>query len=189
MRITTLAFAFAGLGLIQVGVAGAAEPGWTPSPALSSAWGPGLGLAGTAVDLGPGAGSLSAEAYGPQLSLTSPWLKLSSGSIGQQLSVSRYSQDGINLTTTELGPRYFTDVAPGLALGVGPGVGYTWADADLGKSADLWAVQIGADLDYHQGPLFMGLDTRYRWTEDQAAGVSARAADNWLTTLKLGVSF
>ncbi len=189
MRATTLACALAGLGLIQVGVAGAAGPGGAPGPAVTPAADPGLGLAGSAAYLSPGAGSLSGDAYGTQVYLTSPWLKLPGGTIGQQLSVNSYNRDGVQLTTAALSPRYLTDVAPGLALGVGPGLGYTWADADFGRSTDLWAVQIGADLDYRQGPLFMGLDARYQWSEDQAAATSAGASDNWLTTLKLGVTF
>jgi hypothetical protein len=148
------------------------------------------------VPLGPhsaspslGVGGSLGGASPPQLSLSSPRLELPGGSLGPQISVDRYTHDGVNLTTAEVGSRYFTDIAPGLELGVGPGVGYTWSDADAGKAADLWGLQVGADIHYRQGSLSMGLDTRYRWSEDQALGTGGPVPDSWLTRLNLGVSF
>jgi hypothetical protein len=190
MKKIAVVFALAGLGLAQGGVAWGAGSGGVLAPAVRPGWTPQLMLGDPAGCLEPGAGEVGGDAIsGVQPSLGCTGLQPSGGSIRPQLNINRFANDGVRLTTTEMNPRYFMNVAPGLALGLGPGLGYVQTQTDAGKGPDLWAVQIGADLDYRQGPLFLGVGTRYQWTENGRIGASSIGADNWLTTLKLGVKF
>jgi hypothetical protein len=53
----------------------------------------------------------------------------------------------------------------------------------------MWTLQLGGDLEYRQGALFLGAGARYMWTQDKYVGLSKEGADNWLVQVKAGINF
>jgi hypothetical protein len=117
------------------------------------------------------------------------WFSPPSGIIRQQFNLNRFDDHGLELTTFEINPRYY--IGDGnLRFGFGPGFGYMWADPPLGGNEGLWTLQLGADIEYRTGALFLGLGTRYQFTENERVGFSRDSGmDNWLTTVKVGMNF
>jgi hypothetical protein len=64
-----------------------------------------------------------------------------------------------------------------------------WTDVDVGKAENMWTLQLGGDLEYRQGALFLGAGARYMWTQDKYVGLSKEGADNWLVQVKAGINF
>jgi hypothetical protein len=64
-----------------------------------------------------------------------------------------------------------------------------WTDADVGKSDDMWTLQLGGDIEYRQGAFYLCAGARYMWTQDKDIGLTSDGADNWLAQLKMGVNF
>lgn len=135
-------------------------------------------------------GSGSDSVAGLELSLACPLLELEGPGIRQQISVTRYDNDGLELTHVELNPHYLIPLATDLALGVGPGLGYVDASRDNGDDDGVLALQAGVSLHYRTGPLFLGAEYRYQWTEEADLGATNDTElDTQRAVAKFGVSF
>lgn len=162
--------------------------GWVWGPAFKDGWKPEFTLAavGGIMDVD----DTDDDTYwGAEFSLNCPWFQPPKGTIRQQFNIGRYDNDGLELTSLEMNPNYFFNLAPNWTLGIGPGVGYVWADADGGDSEGLWSIQASVNLHYRNGPLFAGVGARYQDTQDKDLAPGVEGADNWLVTAKLGINF
>ena len=110
-------------------------------------------------------GADSSGVVGVELALNCPLLKAPNGTIRQQASLTRYDEDGVELTTIEINPHYLVEMSDRLALGFGPGLGYLKADA-TGVSDGVFALQAGVSLHYNMDRLFIGAEARYQWTQE-----------------------
>ncbi|MGE5505462.1 MAG: hypothetical protein ACM31L_13655 [Actinomycetota bacterium] len=130
-------------------------------------------------------------AGGIEVAVDDPLLSPPVGRIRDQFSYTVADHGGVMLQMLEVNPHYLYPLGSNWWVGGGPGVGYVIASPDRGSSADLWAVQAGGQIQYWSGGLMVGLESRYQWTEDATigTGTASGGADNWLTTLKLGVRF
>jgi hypothetical protein len=128
--------------------------------------------------------------YGIELDIACPLLQLSSNKIKQQISVVHYSEkDKFNSTSIELNPHVMFDVANKLQVGVGPGFGVVFADAD-GDTDTVFGINIGASANYDiTSKMFVGAEARYQWTTDADFGGGDVSLDNYRTLLKVGYHF
>jgi hypothetical protein len=130
----------------------------------------------------------SGDAWGLELAMNCGLLQAPTGVIRTKLSVTKFDKGGLDLTTVELNPRWTTPIARDLTLGVGPGIG--WVKADSGsRNVDMFAWQVGADLDYRIGQLNLGLGARWQDTVNKTVATGQAGADNWLVQAKVGVAF
>lgn len=103
-------------------------------------------------------------------------------------SVGSYDDNGLELTSFELNPRWTFDINKNLSVGIGPGIGYVAAERG-GNSQGLWAGQVGVDLDYRIGAINLGLTARWQGTENDMIAPGFKGADNTLITAKIGYNF
>ena len=163
---------------------------WVMGPAFKPDWKPHFTVAATAGYLDPDINGVSGSSSpGIQLSLNCPWFSPPSGAIRQQFNYNTFDSDGQKLKSLEMNPRYFISASPSILIGFGPGLGYVWTESDPGKDQNVWAFQLGADIEYRYKHLYLGLGTRYQWTQDKELGLANKGADNLLTTAKIGINF
>lgn len=125
-------------------------------------------------------GADAAPAYGIEISVTDPLIEPVAGQIRHMVSLNHADHDQLRLTTLEWNAHWVFETQRNLWIGAGPGIGYLWAD---GRNVeDSPAVQLGASVTYMEGHMLLGVESRYQWTE-------AKAADNWLTMVKVGWKF
>ena len=166
------------------------EAGWIFGPAFEEGWEADFTLALTANHINPDISGVGSDnSLGLQVSLNCPWFQPPTGLIRQQFNINKFDDDGIELTTFEINPRYYVNMTPSVMIGAGPGFGYMWTDASQGDESDMWTLQLGGDVEYRQGVMFLGLGARYQWTENESLGIDNEGADNWLVQLKAGVNF
>lgn len=125
---------------------------------------------------------------GIELALNCLALQPPTGVMRTKISLGRYDQNGMKITSFEVNPRWTTNLSSDLTIGVGPGVGYVKADA-LGQTTSMAAFQIGADLDYRIGALNLGLGARWQDTRNKAIATGVNGVDNTLIQAKIGVNF
>ncbi len=130
----------------------------------------------------------SGTAWGLELAMNCGLLQTPTGVVRTKLSYNRFDNDGLKLQTVELNPRWTTPIAQNLTLGVGPGIGWVKSDAG-GRTTDMFAWQVGADLDYRMNNLNLGLGARWQDTTDKNIGGGHHGADNWLVQAKVGIAF
>lgn len=104
------------------------------------------------------------------------------------LAVGSYDQDGAELTTVELSPRYTVPIGSGFALGAGPGLAYvrsTVANQDTSHVA--WMIAGG--VSFRKGAYYAGVDLRYQDTNEKQLGGVTVDPDNWAIAAKVGYNF
>ena len=176
-------------GALLAGSAPALAEGWQFLPAAK----PGYEADATLAVMGgvqdPDVGDVDADAaYGLELSLSCPTLKPPQGEIRQQISITGFDSDGLEMTSIELNPHYLMPLAENLDLGVGPGIGYVMAEAGRWDD-DVLALQAGASLHYRSGPLFLGAEARYQFTQEADIGRRDQDLNNYRLLGKAGVNF
>lgn len=178
------------LAVAITGASGAASAGgWDLFPVTGADYKaePTLAVIGGAMD--PDFSDADSDAlYGLELSLNCPLLQTPSNRIRQQLSVTHYDEDGLEMVSVEINPHYVVPVSDGLEFGFGPGLGVI--DVDSGSDSEtLLGLQAGMSLHYRRDAMFVGAEARYQvTTEEEFAGVD-RDADNSRYLLKAGINF
>jgi len=130
----------------------------------------------------------AAGVAGLEVSLSCPTLKPPQGEIRQQISITRFDNDGLEMTSVEINPHYLMPLGENLDLGVGPGLGYV--SAEKGSEDDgVFALQAGASLHYRSGPLFLGAEARYQFTQEADFGSDDEDLNNYRLLGKAGVNF
>lgn len=191
MKRTTLALITTGLIGSGIGAAQADggwdlpaynKPGYTVEPTLSLMLG----------RMSPGDDLRSAAIGGIEFSLNCPTLQPPTNRIRQQFSFTRYDKNDIEINSLEINPHYVVEVAPGLEVGGGPGLGWLMVDTPTGDG-NVFALQFGASAHYFaMDPLFFGAEARYQvTTEDRFFGAGSEKTDvnNFRFALKVGYSF
>jgi hypothetical protein len=177
--------------LIAAAVAAASTPAlagdWKFMPILDKGYAPNFVASVTGGIMDP-QHAKSGDAWGLELAMNCGLLQTPTGVVRTKLSVNKFDKAGLDLTTVELNPRWTIPVAKDLTFGVGPGIG--WVKADSGsRTTDLFAWQVGADLDYRIGQLNLGLGARWQDTVNKTVSAGREGADNWLVQAKVGVAF
>ena len=135
-------------------------------------------------DFGPAG---SGGVYGLELSLDCPLLQPPSNRIRQQVSLTQYDEDGVEITSLEINPHYVVPMSENLEFGFGPGIGVM--DVDTGSHDNtLLGIQAGASVHYRQGAFFAGAEARYQVTTEERFGNRDRDADNARVLLKVGMN-
>ena len=117
-----------------------------------------------------------------------PLVRLPGGTVRQQVSITGFDEDGLDVTSFELNPHYLVPVSDTLAIGFGPGIGYL--DADLGGDDEgVWALQAGVSAHLDLGTMFVGAELRQQWTQEERIAGRDRDLDNARLMLKVGVKF
>ena len=187
MRNPTLAVS---LTLALVASPGAQAQGWDWFPVTDAGYQAEPTLAALGGVQNPDVdGVSSAGAYGVELSLNCPTLATPRHGIRQQISLTRFDNDGLELTSLEINPHYVVPVAQNLGFGFGPGLSYVSADADGGDSDGVLGLQAGVSVNYRQGPLFLGAEARYQWTQEADLGGAETDLANSRLMGKAGVNF
>lgn len=127
-----------------------------------------------------------AGTFGIELSFNCPLLATPSNGIRQQLSITSFDNDGLEMTSFEINPHYVIDLGSNFGVGFGPGVGVV--NVDYGSDSDtVFAAQLGASLQYRTGAIYLGLDARQQYTGD-VDGLDTDV-NNTLLRAKLGYDF
>lgn len=179
----------AGIFLLAAGSAQAADEwtllagsqdGYKAEPAVSVMLG----------QMDPGDNMDSGTITGIELSLNCPLIQPPSNRIRQQVSVTSYDEQGVEITSIELNPHYVVEVSPGLEIGGGPGLGYVMVDNATSNDSVL-ALQLGVSAHYTlQSPLFIGAEARYQITAEDNFGAATKSdVDNFRFAIKAGYSF
>lgn len=135
-------------------------------------------------------GIKSGAVYGVELSFDCPVFTLPGDNlIRQQLNLTQYDKNGLRVTTIEMNPYYFVDIADDLVLGFGPGIGGVHADQDGEKDQWMFAAQVGAGIKYYIDDFIIGADLRRQWTASKDFGNGKQDLDNMRFLVKAGYRF
>jgi hypothetical protein len=174
------------LGLLAVS-SGAFAGDWKLLPVRDADFKPEITVSAVAGSLDPqhsGAGTYS----GIEVALNCLLLQPPSGVMRTHISLGQFDHDGLKLTDFEINPRWTVKLNKDLSFGVGPGVGLVHAEI-AGHSTTLYALQLGADLDYRMGPVNLGLGARWQATENKDILPGRSGADNALIQARIGFNF
>jgi hypothetical protein len=160
---------------------------WKAMPVLDPAYKADITLSALVGSMNPEHVS-SDSIVGGELAFNCILLEPSTGIIRSKVSVTRFSNDGLKLTSYEINPRWTFNIDKNLSVGFGPGIGYVDAKAG-GNTKGLWAGQVGADLDYRLGAINLGLATRWQGTANRTIIPGIKGADNTLIEAKIGYNF
>ena len=129
--------------------------------------------------------------YGAELSFDCPVFTLPGDNpLRQQLSINRYNKKGLKVTTIEMNPYYFIDLAKDLTFGFGPAIGAVRGDPTDGDAEWLFSAQVGAGVKYYINNFLVGADIRYQWTTEKSfGGTTDVGLDNTRFLLKAGYRF
>jgi hypothetical protein len=167
---------------------------WEIMPFLNDGWSPNFTFALTAgkLNINNGPYGTNDSTYGAQLSLDCPWFQPPEGTLRQQFNYNVYDDNTLKIKTFELNPHYYLgNMKEGLSYGFGPGFGYAWVTPNNISQTGFWTLQASVDVEYRVDEFFVGLGTRYQWSENNELGSSgvSQDIDNWLTQLKIGINF
>lgn len=139
-----------------------------------------------------GVNEITATEYGAELSFNCVLLQPPSNLLRQHLSYVNYSDGDFALHKVELNPDYMIEVANGVSIGAGPGVGLIVLNAD-DRDTTLGAFQFGASMDYTGiKHLLVGLEGRYQVTTKryyERENEIYSYANNWRAALRIGYKF
>jgi hypothetical protein len=176
------------LGLLAVSSSAFAGD-WKLLPVRDADFKPEVTVSAVAGSLDPQHGGTGTGTYsGIELALNCLLLQPPSGVMRTHISLGQFDHDGLKLTDFEINPRWTVKLNQDLSFGVGPGIGLVKAEI-AGQSATLFALQLGADLDYRMGPLNLGLGARWQATEGKEILRGRSGADNALLQARIGFNF
>ena len=126
--------------------------------------------------------------WGVEGAFNCPLLRTPGNNIRQRVSLTRYDEKGLELTSFELNPHYMIPVGEGVKVGFGPGVGYTSADLH-GDSDSVFTFQLGTSATYQIGQFSAGVELRHQFTQDAKLNNVKDDLDNTRLLLKAGYRF
>ncbi len=187
MKLST--FALSGAAMLVAGSVQAAE-GWTWMAGTQDGFKAKPTVSLLMGQMDPGDNMDSDTISGIELSLNCPLVQPPSNRIRQQVSYTKYDDQGVEIASLELNPHYVVEISPGLEIGGGPGLGYVMVDTPTGDG-DVFGLQLGVSTHYHgNSPLFLGADLRYQITGEDNFGAATKSdVDNMRLAIKIGYSF
>lgn len=168
--------------------AGSATAGdWQFLPILKDGYKPDLVVSVVGGVLDPkGAGE---DTYaGLEVAMNCGLFQTPTGVVRTKISYGGYDHDGLEYRSFEINPRWTIPVAQNLSFGIGPGIGYVRTEVGS-RETDLFAWQLGADLDYRVGRVSLGLGVRWQDTVSKTIAPDTDGAENWLVQAKIGYAF
>lgn len=169
-------------------MAGSASAGeWKFLPILDKDYKPEMTLSVIGGLLDP-KGSGSDTFAGLELAMNCGVFQTPSGVVRTKISFARFDHDGYDYRTIEVNPRWTVPVAHNLTFGIGPGVGYVKTKVGT-RDTEMFAWQVGADLDYRIGQINLGLGARWQDTVNKTVAIGTQGAENWLLQAKIGFAF
>jgi len=179
--------AFLGLCFAVAAAPALASGDWKAMPVLDPAYKADITVSALVGLMDPE--HVGSDSYvGAEVAFNCLLLEPPTGIIRSKMSVGRFSNDGLQLTSYEINPRWMFNIDKNLSVGFGPGIGYVNAK-DAGNTTGLWAGQVGADLDYRIGAINLGLAARWQGTENRVIAAGVKGADNTLIDAKIGYNF
>jgi|GEM_PF-1170039 len=147
---------------------------------------PGIAVMGGVID--PELSGASSDwGYGVEASADCLLLQPAQGVLRHQLSITRYDDRPLRMTSTELNTHWMFEVAPRLEIGAGPGISYMRARLG-GETNGLWGAQVGGSMNYTlDNNVFMGVEARYQFTESERFNGSSEDMDNYRVMGKVGI--
>ncbi|OAN60915.1 hypothetical protein [Magnetospirillum moscoviense] len=125
-------------------------------------------------------GTNGRPAFGAEFAIDNLGFAPTYGKLHHMFSWNHSDQDGLELNSAEWNVHWMVEARPNLWIGLGPGLGWVWAD---GKNLDdTLGLQLGGSAHSYVGNAIFGIETRYQWTE-------ADSLDNWLTMVSVGYRF
>ena len=187
MTVTIRNFLTTAAGALLLSTAASAQAqGWRFAPVFTDAdfkLDPTLALTVGAVRP-DGGDDDSLSAFGLEANFNCGLLQSPDNRIRSHLALSRIDDDGVEVTTLELSPRYTVPVSASVSIGVGPSLALLQVDNGR-RDEDLFGYGVTAGLDYRAGSLYAGADLRYQETTEEHRLDFA----NWAVTAKIGVNF
>jgi hypothetical protein len=182
----TLINTMLGFGFVAASTVAFAD-GWNFLPVMDSGFKPNVTV--SAVGGAMNGSATGAGAYtGIEAAFNCLAMQPPSGVIRTKASYGQFNQNGLKLTTFEINPRWTTEIAKDVTVGVGPGVGFVQADTGT-QTNNMAALQVGADLDYRIGAMNLGLGARWQGTSNNDLGNGTSGANNTLIQAKVGMNF
>jgi len=179
--------ALLGLSLVTASAATLAADDWKFLPVRDANFKPDMTLSAAVGSLDPE--HVSRGSYvGAELAFNCLALQPPTGVIRTKISVGQFDHQDMKLTTFEVNPRWTVNLNKDLTVGFGPGIGLVKAEM-AGRSTNMAALQVGADLDYRIGALNLGLGARWQATQNKEIAPGRSGADNVLIQAKVGVNF
>lgn len=123
---------------------------------------------------------------GIELSFNYPLLATPSNGIREQLSITSFDNDGLEMTSFEINPHYVINLSPSFGVSFGPGIGLVNVDYN-GDSDTAFTGQLGASLQYRTGTLYFGLEARQQYTAN--INMLDDDVNNSRISLKIGHDF
>lgn len=123
---------------------------------------------------------------GIELSFNCPLLATPTNGIREQLSITSFDKDGLEMTSFEINPHYVINLSPSFGIGFGPGIGLVNVEYD-GDSETAFTGQLGASLQYRTGTLYFGLEARQQYTAN--IDMLDDDVNNTRISLKIGHDF
>lgn len=186
MKMRTARTAIAAMSLI--GMTGSATAGeWKFLPILDKDYKPEMTLSLIGGLLDPKEADRDTFA-GLELAMNCGLFQTPSGVVRTKISFARFDHDGYDYRTFEVNPRWTVPIAQNLSFGIGPGIGYVKTKVGS-RDTEMFAWQIGADLDYRIGQINLGLGARWQDTVNKTVAIGTEGAENWLVQAKIGFAF
>jgi opacity protein-like surface antigen len=123
--------------------------------------------------------------YGAEFSFTC----LLSDQIRQQIQITNYDNDGVQMFQANINPHYMIDIAEGTQVGFGPTLGV--ARVEVGNDDDtIFTYGVGASVrkDITEN-VFVGAEAKYEWTTDATIAGVDTDFNNAKVFAKLGYQF
>ncbi len=123
--------------------------------------------------------------YGAELSFNC----LFSDKIRQQIQITNYDNDGIQMLQANINPHYMIDIAEGTQIGFGPTLGI--AKVEIGNEDDtIFTYGVGASVRKNiTQNFFVGAEAKYEWTTDATLNGVDEYFDNAKVFAKVGYQF
>lgn len=182
----TLAIAVAGLGLFALSSAALAGE-WKTLPVMDADYKADLTVSAVGGQMKPN-GATAGGYAGIEAAFNCLGLQPPAGVIRSKISYGEFNHAGLKLTSFEVNPRWTTKLSDNLSFGIGPGIGYV-SGQTAGVRANMFAWQVGADVDYRLGALNLGLGVRWQGTQNKQVIAGRNGADNTLIQAKVGFNF
>jgi len=150
----------------------------------TSSYNPALALIG-GIMRGEGNNNDWKSFYGAEFSFNC----LLSDAIRQQIQITNYDHDGLQMLQANINPHYIIDIAEGTQIGFGPTLGI--AKVDIGSEDDtVFTYGVGASIRQDLGEnVFVGAEAKYEWTTDATFGGIDDNLNNAKVFAKIGYQF
>ncbi len=188
MKFTHVAKAVLAASLLMGSAASAKE--FKALPILDSGFCPNIQVGLTAGYMNLSNVDAEGTTVGIEISLDCPVFTLPWDNLRQQIMLTHFDSDGLEMTNLEFNPYYLITLDNGVEWGFGPGFGVIFSDTDH-ESDTVFTLQAGTGLKYNiSKEIYTGADLRWQWTQEADLGQNHKEdLDNYRAQVKIGYRF